>query len=185
MADEDNEFDELEDGEGKGKGKLFLIIGIVVLVLMGAAGAFFLLSGDEEVADGEDAKATEEIVVEEDQEERVAKYYAVPKEKEPGMVLILNPGTKFKQVQVSFRIFTYSPALTDYLVKNDPLIRHHILNTLSLQDSKLFLSRKGREKTQAALKDMLVKLLANSKNKEEQKLSKKVEAVYFSNFILQ
>ena len=179
---EDDDFEELEDDEAKGKGKLFLIIGLAALIVIGAAGAFFLLSGgEEEVAEGEVA----EEVVEEEEGEKVAQYYAIPKEKEPGMVLILNPGTKFKQAQLSFRIFTYSPAVYEYLVKNDPLIKHHILNTLSLQDSNSCLSLKVSEKVQAALKDMLVELLANSDNEEEKKLGKKVEAVYFANFILQ
>lgn len=182
MADDKTDVDELEEGEAKGKGKLFLIIGIAVLLLIAVAtAAFFLLSDDEE-ASGEEAV---EEVVEEEEGEKVAQYYAVPKEKEPGMVIIMQPGTGFKQAQMSFRIFTYSPALVDYLAKNDPMIRHHILNTLSLQDNKLFIDKAGREKMQEALKKTLVDLLTNSQVEEEQKLSNKVEAVYFTTFILQ
>ena len=183
MADENTDVDELEEGEGQGKGKLFLIIGLALLIIIGAAAAFFLLSGDDEAADGE---AVEEVAeVEEDEGEKIPQYYAVPREKEPGMVIIMQPGTPFKQAQLSFRIFTYSPELVDFLVKNDPMIRHHILNTLSLQDNKLFLDKAGREKMQEALKKTLVDLLASSKIEEEQKLSNKVEAVYFATFILQ
>ncbi len=178
---EDNELDDLDENGAPGKGKLFLIIGIVVLLLIGAGAAFFLLSGDEEAGQQE---ASEEVV-EEDDGEKIPQYHAVPKPKEPGMVIIMQPGTPFKQAQMSFRIFTYSPDLVDYMVKNDPMIRHHILNTLSLQESKLFLDKAGREKIQAAMKDALVEMMSNSKVEEEQKLGKKIEAVYFTTFILQ
>ena len=182
MADENTDVEELdEEAAGKGKGKLFLIIGIVVLILIGAAGAFFFLSGDDEAAEDE----VTEAVVEEDEGEKIALYHAVPKPKEPGMTIIMQPGTGYKQAQISFRIFSYSPDLVDYLVKNDPMIRHHILNTLSLQDPQLFISKAGREKMQQALKQTLVDLLQNSQVEEEQKLSNKVEAVYFTTFILQ
>ena len=182
MADENTDVDELdEEGAGKSKNKLFLIIGVAVLLLIGVAGAFFFLSGDDEMTEDEAA----EEVVEEEEGEKIAQYYAIPKPKEPGMTIIMQPGTGFKQAQMSFRIFTYSPELADYLVKNDPMIRHHILNTLSLQDSELFISKEGREKMQEALKKTLVDLLAKSKVEEEQKLSNKVEAVYFTTFILQ
>lgn len=180
MADEEAGIG--EDGEGSGgKGKLLLIIGVVVVLLIAGGLAFFLLSGGDESA--EVAEDATEVVEEEG--EKVAAYHAVPKPKEPGMVVILPPGTPFKQAQMSFRIFTYSPALIDYLVANDPKVRHHILNAVQLQDGKLFLDRAGREKLQAAIKDALVEMLNSSKVPEEQQLADKVDNVYFTTFILQ
>jgi len=176
---------EAEDGEegGNGKGKLFLIIGVVALLLIGGGAAFFLLGGEEAPVDGE---ATEEAAdaVEEDGE-KIAAYHAIPKTKEPGMVISLLPGTNFKQVQLSIRVFTYSPELVEYLEKNDPMLRHHIVNLLGTQESAKFIDRAGRESLQIELKDMFTDLLTNSKVEEEQKLAKKIEDVYFTEFILQ
>ncbi len=184
MADEKaEEFG--EDGEaegGKSKKKLFIIIGAVVLLLIGAAVPFLMMGGDEETEESENA---EEEVVEEDTGPKIPQYHAIPGKKEPGMIITMAPGTKFRQAQMSFRIFTYSSELVEYLKKNDPMIRHHILNTLSTADNAKFLDKAGREELQKELKQALVDVLANSANEEEKKLADKLENVYFNSFILQ
>ena len=101
------------------------------------------------------------------------------------MVITMAPGTQFRQAQVSFRIFTYSSELVEYLKKNDPMIRHHVLNTLSTADNAKFLSKAGREELQKELKQALVDVLSNSGNEEDKILAEKVENVYFNTFILQ
>ena len=184
MADEEpaEELTEEEEG-GAGKKKLFIIIGAVVLLLiLGGVAAVFLAGGDEESAEGE---ATEEVVEEEPQGEKIPIFYAVPKEREPGMVISLEPGTGFKRAQVSFRIFTYNQAVADYLAANDPMIRHNLINTLTTQDNQKFLNKSGREELQKSLKQMLSDLMKKSNNEEEQLLADKIEDVYFSTFILQ
>jgi flagellar basal body-associated protein FliL len=117
--------------------------------------------------------------------ERIPIFYAIPKEKEPGMVISLEPGIGFKRAQVSFRVFTYNADVSDYLKANDPMIRHNLINTLTTQDNQKFLNKSGREELQITLTKMLSDLLKNSKNEEEQKLSDQIEDVYFSTFILQ
>jgi flagellar basal body-associated protein FliL len=47
------------------------------------------------------------------------------------------------------------------------------------------MSKAGREELQAAVKKTLVDMLSESKVEEEQKLAKKVEAIYFTGFVLQ
>lgn len=185
MADEKDNVE--EEGEGKGKGKLFIIIGVVVLLLIGGAAAFFLMGGEEEPKEGEKTEESAEAEEDEEEEEgeKIAVFHALPGAKEPGLVISLNPGTKFKQVQISMRFMTYKQELVDYLAKNDPMIRHHVINLLGTQDPKKFMDRAGREELQQMIKDKIVELLENSKNKDEKKLKKKLEEVYFSSFILQ
>ena len=184
MADEQaEEFDEEGEGEGgKSRKKLYIIIGAVVLLLILAAVPFLMMGGDEE---GEEEENTEDEVVEEDTGPKIPQYYAIPAKKEPGMTITMEPGSKFRQAQMSFRIFTYSSELVEYLKKNDPMIRHHILNTLSTADTANFLDKAGRENLQQDLKQALVDVLGKSSNEEDQKLADKLENVYFHTFILQ
>jgi len=185
MADEDQADEFAEEGEGEagaGKKKLFLIIGAVVLLLIAGAVPFLFMGGDDEAAEGEESAETAEV---EDEGERIPIFHAVPKAKEPGMVISLEPGTGFKRAQVSFRIFTYSPAVSEFLTANDPMIRHNLINTLTTSDNQKFLNKSGREELQKTLKKMLSDLLKNSKNEEEQVLADKIEDVYFNTFILQ
>lgn len=185
MAEDENKADELDEeaeGGGSGKKKLFLIIGVVALLLIGVAGAAFFLMGDDSAEENTEEAAE---VEEEEEGEKIAQYHAIPPAKASGMVISLLPGTGFKQAQVSLRVFTYSEALVDYLKQNDPMIRHHILNTLSTEESSKFMSKAGREQLQAALKKTLVDMLSESKVEEEKKLSNKVEEIYFTGFVLQ
>ncbi|MBT8438999.1 MAG: flagellar basal body-associated FliL family protein [Gammaproteobacteria bacterium] len=187
MAEEDQADEFAEEGEGEGgagKKKLFIIIGVVVLLLIGGTVPFLFMGGDDEAADGDETEQTAEAAVEEEGE-KIPIFHAVPKAKEPGMVISLEPGTGFKRAQVSFRIFTYSPAVSEFLTANDPMIRHNLINTLTTSDNQKFLNKSGREELQKTLKKMLSDLLKNSKNEEEQMLADKIEDVYFNTFILQ
>lgn len=184
MADEDQADEFAEEGEGEGgagKKKLFLIIGVVVLLLIAGAVPFLFMGGDDEAAEGEE---TAEAAVEE-QGEKIPIFHAIPKAREPGMVISLEPGTGFKRAQVSFRIFTYSPEVSEFLIANDPMIRHNLINTLTTSDNQKFLNKSGREELQKTLKKMLSDLLKNSNNEQEQALADKIEDVYFNTFILQ
>ncbi len=179
MAEEENT---TEAEEGGSKKKLFIIIGAVVFLLIaGGVTAFFLLSGDESAENEEQQEVAAEAV----EEDKVPTYYAVPKPKEPGLVISLLPGTRFKQAQINMTLFTNSPMLADYLVKNDPMIRHHIINYLSTEKPELFIDRKGREKMQEGLKNKLSEVIASSANEQDRLLADKLENVYFSKFILQ
>jgi len=185
MADEDKADEFTEEGEGgAGKKKLFLIIGIVVLLLVAGGVVAFLLMGGDDAAEGEESEQTAAATVEEEAE-RIPIFHAIPKAREPGMVISLEPGTGFKRAQVSFRIFTYSPEVKEYLAANDPMIRHNLINTLTTSDNQKFLNKSGREELQKTLKQMLSDLLKNSKNEQEQALAGKIEDVYFNTFILQ
>ncbi|MGD2116903.1 MAG: flagellar basal body-associated FliL family protein [Chromatiales bacterium] len=176
MAEENEDLS--EEGEVKSKKKLYLIIGIVVLMLLFSATAVFFMLGDDAAEDGT-AEQTE--VEEEDDEEKVASYF----EMEPEFKISLPPGSRFRQAQIGVQIFTYSPSLLDYIRKNHPMLRHHLLNLMNEQDGNALAERDGREKLQAALKDKLVELISASADPEESRLGKKVEQVYFTSFVLQ
>lgn len=182
MAEDKAEELDGEDEGSKSKKKLFIIIGAVVLLLIGAAVPFLMIGGDE---DAEEAETTEEVAPEEDSGPKIAQYHAIPGAREPGMTITMAPGTKFRTAQMSFRVLTYSPELVEYLKKNDPMVRHYILNTLTTADTSKFMDKAGREQLQQDLKKMMVEMLANSANPADQALSDKVEDIYFNTFIMQ
>ncbi len=182
MAEEQQETQE-ENADGGSKKKLFIIIGAVVFLLIASGVAAFMLLGgdDEETAETEEsAPQTEEI-----EEDRIASYYALPRKKEPGFVIMLQEGTRFKQAQVSVKLFTYSSLLKDYLTTNDPMMRHHIVNYLGTEPAKNFIDRAGREKMQEGLRNKLVEVIESSANEQDKLLGKKLEDVYFTQFVLQ
>jgi flagellar FliL protein len=172
-----------EEQEGGGsKTKLFIIIGVVVLLLIGGGVAAFLMMGGEEEEAGEEAAKEEVVAVE---EESVATYLPVPGAKEPGFVIVLGEGSRFRQAQVSLMLFTHSPMLGEYLKKNDPMVRHHIVNYLGTEDVNNFTDRAGREKIQQGLKDKLIEAIKASPVEADKLLADKLEAVYFTQFVLQ
>lgn len=184
MADDNEVIDIGEEGEGSSKKKLFIIIGVVVLLIIGAAAAFFLMGGEDEAADPD---KTEEVAEEEPEEEgeKIPSHYALPGVKEPGLIIPLQPGTAFRNAEISLKFFTYNQGMIDYLSKNDPMIRHHMINTLSTLESSKFTTRAGREEIQAALKAKVVEVLENSKSEEDKKLANKLEDIYFDKFVLE
>lgn len=187
MAENEEEVEDefAEEGAEGGKKKLLIIgIAVAVLLVIGGAAAFMLLGGDAEEA-GDDEAAEEVAEADQPDGERVPYFYAVPKDREAGLVISLEPGTGYRQAQVSFRILTYSAALKDYLAANDPMIRHYLINTMTTTDTAKFLNKSGRIELQASLTEMLRDILAKSANEEEQQLADQVENVYFNTFVLQ
>jgi len=171
---------ENEEAEGGNKKLIIIIAAVVLLLVIGGAAAFFLLSGDD-AADGQET--AEEVAAPE--EDLVPTYYAIPKPKQPGLIITLTPGTSFKNAQVNLTLFTQSPAMADYLALNDPMIRHHIVDYLSTEKSALFVDRKGREQIQKNLRDRLVEVIASSPNEADKVLAEKLENIYFTKFVLQ
>ena len=172
MADAQDDLDLGE--EGKSKKKLIIIIAIVaVLVISSAAVAFLLLSGgDEEAAEG-----TEQVAEEPDEEALPeAVYHAL----DPEFVVNL-PSGRPKMAQIGVQVATSSPSALEFLQKNDPMIRHHLLSLFSAQDGKSLLASEGREKLQA---DVLAKL-DELAVKEGGLKTGKIDGVYFTSFVLQ
>lgn len=167
MADEKD----LEGDEPKGgKKKLIIIIAAVVLLLVvGGVAAWLLMGGDEPAADGEEAVA----------EEVVPKGPAIYHKMEPVFVVNLPSGGRAKMLQVEVDVLTYDPEVDAFLTQYDPMLRHHLFNLFSSQTPATLSSREGREALQAETKALLEKQMA------EQGLESTIEAVYFTQFVLQ
>jgi flagellar FliL protein len=161
-----------DEGAGKGgKKKLLLIIAIALLLLLGGgAAAFLLLGGEDEEAVADEAAAEVEETLGE------PTYH----ELRPEFVVNLPPGGKAKMLQVALQVYTRDPALVEVLTKHEPMLRHHLFDVLSSQQADGLYTRAGREQLQGQLRDELVARLEAAGE-----AAPKVEAVYFTQFVLQ
>ena len=178
MAEEklDEDLDLGEEQQGGSKKKLIIIIAAAVLVLLlGGGAAWFFMSGDEEAA----TESTETEQADGDkvsaEETGPALYYTM----DPVFVANLPPGGGAKMLQIGVDVMMRKPELLDFIKLNDPMIRHQLLNLFSTQDAKALRKRNGKEKLQAEALETIQKII------KEQGGPGKLEAVYFTSFVMQ
>ena len=163
-----------------GRTKLLIIIGLAAAVVLAAGGGatwYFLAGpGAEQAAEaGAKARKGKHGTEEATQAEAPPIYHPL----DPPFVANLPPGGKARMVQAAVRIQTRDPALVSFLQQNDPMVRHHLLSLFGAQDAAELMTRAGRERLQAEVQDTVARLVA------ERGGEGKVEAVYFTQFVLQ
>jgi len=147
----------------KGKGK-FLLIGAVVLLLAGGAGAFFLLKGGH--GKGDPAAAAK------------AKP-AVYMQLDPAFVVNFQDENALRFLQVGVNVMSHDPEAIAAAREADPEIRNALLMLFSAQDVKSLSDVKGKQKLQSAA-------LAEIQRVLKEKIGRPgVDAVYFTSFIMQ
>jgi len=173
MAKDNKDIEGEEDGGGS-KLKLIIIIAAAVLLIGGGAAAFFLLGGDEEtteVASTEEVAEAEEPAIEEGEPLYV--------DMKPQFVVNLPAGGPAKMLQVAITIYTRQAEVGVWITKNDPMIRHHMIELLEEQDGAALLTVEGKQALQASIQDFL------SKKLEEMSQPGEIKGVYFTEFVLQ
>ncbi len=175
MAKDNKDIEGEEEGSGGGKLKLIVIIVVAaVLLIGGGTAAFFLLGSDDEAAEGE---STEEVAeVEEPAIEEGEPLYVDMK---PQFVVNLPPGGPAKMLQVAITIYTRQAEVGDWITKNDPMIRHHMIELLEEQDGAALLTVEGKQALQAGIEEFLRKKL------EEMSQPGEIKGVFFTEFVLQ
>ena len=168
MADE-NKVDDGQEGEEQNapssKKKLIIIIVLAVLVLAIAGGATFFLMGDE---------ATEETAEEAAPVAAPALYLDIS----PPMLATLSVDGKQRYMQVSLNIMSREQAALDAVEYHMPSIRSKLNTVYGSVDFKMAQTVEGKE----ALRDQTLKLVNEVLEAEGEPL---VEAVYFTNFVMQ
>jgi len=185
MAEEklEEDLDLGEEQQGGSKKKLIIIIAAAVLVLLlGGGAAWFFMSGDEEAAT--ESTETEQADGEKKdsdgdkgstKESGPALYHTM----DPVFVANLPPDGGAKMLQIGVDVMMRKPELLDFIKLNDPMIRHQLLNLFSTQDAKALRKRNGKEKLQAEALETIQKII------KEQGGPGKLEAVYFTSFVMQ
>lgn len=181
MAEERLEED-LDLGEEKeaGSKKKLIIIGVAVLLvlLLGGGAAWWLMSGD----DGASTESAESGQTDSDKKDAAAaeaKGPALYHSLDPVFVANLPPGGGAKMLQVGVDVRVRDQKLLEFLKLNDPMIRNRLLNLFSTQDSEKLSKRTGKEKLQAEVLEAIDEIV------KQQGGPGKVEAVYFTSFVMQ
>jgi flagellar FliL protein len=151
------------------KGKLGLILTILGLLLGGGgAAAYFLL-----IADG--SKAAAEAAAK-DAEKAPALYVAL----DPPFVVNFEAEQLVRFLQVTVQVMSRDPATVDLIKANDPVVRNDLLLLLGNQNYATISSREGKEKLRQQALEAVRKVVTNAGGK-----ASKVEAIYFTSFVMQ
>jgi flagellar protein FliL len=153
---------------GKSK-KLILIAAIAVLVLGGGAGAFFFL-GTSEPAEGAEKQA------EEAEPKLPPQYVAL----EPPFVVNFEADSAVRFLQVSVQLMSRDQHTIELLKTSDPVIRNDLLLLLGNQKYETISSREGKEALRTQSLETVRGIVKDGGGEPA-----KVEAVYFTSFVMQ
>ncbi len=163
-----------EGGKKGGKKKLILII-LLALVLVGAAvGAtlFFLMSGEDDTAEGDiEAEVAEQV-----EETKAPAQYVILK---PEFVISFQVGPRQRFLQLSLQVMTRKQDVVDTLNMHEPMIRNDIIRIITEQDFDTLRTAEGRRALQKELTEHLDMLVQREGSEGG------VEAVLFTNYVMQ
>jgi flagellar FliL protein len=162
-----------EEGAPTPKSKKGLIIGIVAVLLLGGggAGAYFAFGDKADEKGGKETKAKVE-----EKEKLPPRYVAL----DPPFVVNFEAESAVRFLQVTAQIMTRDPETEKLVKENDPRLRNDLLLILggqtyasvSTTEGKEALRTRCLEATRAIVKDMGGE-------------PKKIEALYFTSFVMQ
>jgi flagellar FliL protein len=151
---------------GKGKAKLFIILLLVTVLLAGAgAGAWVLLAPH-----GKKAKVVKQEPL------APAQYVAL----DPPFVVNFEADEQVRFLQVTVQLMSRDPATIEVLKANDPVVRNDLLLLFGGQKYSVVSTREGKEGLRQQTLAAVRKIVASAGGKPE-----KVEAVYFTSFVMQ
>ena len=173
MAEKDTENEDLDLDvkPASGNKKMIIIMAVVGILLIGlSVGLTLWLLGGKD-SGGE--HATEEQAT----EEGVKKASYLPLET---MVVNFADGRLARYLQVDIQLMAYDPEVLKAAEEHMPVIRNDILVLLGGESYEQVSSREGKEKLRQQILDAVNRIL-----KQQAGQKKGVEAVYFTNFVMQ
>ena len=156
--------DAAPDAPKSGSRRKLLITGVVALALAGGGAAYFMRG------DGGAAK------VEKPEQRAPAQYIAM----DPPFVVNFDAGSSARFLQVSVQLMTRDLQMADFLKVHDPVIRNDLLLLLGSQKVEAVATREGKEALRLAALEA-VRGIVSAEGGDPQKL----EAVYFTSFVMQ
>ncbi|MDH5358545.1 MAG: flagellar basal body-associated FliL family protein [Gammaproteobacteria bacterium] len=168
MAEEDKQDDiEITEDGGSKKKLIIIIIAAVVLILVGVAAMFFL-GGDEE----KEASAESEVTA-----PPAAVYYQLP---EPITINFQRQSNKkVRLLQIKVALMSYDKDVITSAELNLPMLQDSLTTLFTEQTLESINTVEGRKALQATALQSLNTLL------KEEVGAGKLDAVYFTSFILQ
>jgi len=168
VADDKKPEDEQEsdDQAVSPKKKIIIIVALVVAVLAIAAGVAFFLMGDG--GEGDDA----------DSEAALDHLPALYMEVSPAILATLTVDGRQRYMQVSLSVMSREQAGLDAVQYHMPSIRSKLNGVFGAADFKMAQTVEGKE----AIRAQALKTINNVLTAEDESL---IEAVYFTNFVMQ
>jgi flagellar protein FliL len=153
------------------KGKLGLILTIIAVLVLGGGGAaaYFLLGGHKDPKAVAAAKAKEA-------EKLPALYVAL----DPPFVVNFEAEQLVRFLQVTVQVMSRDPETVELVKANDPVVRNDLLLLLGGQHYETISTRDGKEKLRQQALDAVRRVVTSAGGKAD-----KVEAVYFTSFVMQ
>src|SRR5689334_244881 len=155
-----------------GKGKWLTIIIAVVLVVAGASAGAWLGPFLTHSSAAKKAKVEKPAPV--------AKGPALYMALDPPFVVNFEAEQLVRFLQVTVQVMSREPATVELVKSNDPVVRNDLLLLLGNQSYATISSREGKEKLRDLALEAVRKVVTNAGGKAE-----KVEAVYFTSFVMQ
>jgi flagellar protein FliL len=159
---------EAGDVPKKKKGKLLFVI-IAVLLIGGAAGAWFEFKPKSDAAEAQ--APTEKTTP-----KTAALYYKF----DPAFVVNFGGEGSARYLQVMVEAMTRDPPTLEMIKNNEPAVRNDLVLLFSSQDNATLLSPDGKEKLRNATLEVVRKIVTGEGGD-----AKNVENVYFTSFVIQ
>jgi len=168
MAESETEDLDLDAKPAGSNKKLIIIMAVAGILLVGISVGLTLWLLNSDKGSGEEEQATEETV-------KKAEY--LPLET---MVVNFTDAKLARYLQVDIQLMAYDPEVLKLAEENMPVIRNDILVLLGSQSYEQMSTREGKEKLRQQILEAVNGILTQQAGAE-----KGVEAVYFTNFVMQ
>jgi flagellar protein FliL len=177
MAEENEDLDLDVQPAAPGSKKTIIIMAVVGLLLIGASvgATLFFLGGDKSDAEGVVADKPEATESENRNLPKKALY--LPLE---SMVVNFADPKPARYLQVDIQLMAYDPEVLTAIEENIPVVRNDILVILGSQNYDAINSREGKEALRKQIVGAVNKIL-----KQNAGVKKKLQAVYFTSFVMQ
>lgn len=154
-----------EAAKGKGSKLIIIILLAVLLLAGGGVGAWFALGSHPQ----KKAEVKQEP-------QAPAQYVAL----DPPFVVNFEAEQQVRFLQVTVQLMSRDPATIELLKANDPVVRNDLLLLFGSQKYEVISTREGKESLRTQTLAAVRKIAAAAGGKPE-----KVEAVYFTSFVMQ
>ena len=156
---------------------MFIMMGVMFVVLVGGmAGMFFAMKGSSKSAEGEAEKSGEAHEEKKGESKTAAIYVGF----EPPFVVNFPADSPVKFLQLTVQIMTREATVEHEIKGNDPAIRDALLTLFGQQTADKLATPEGKEALRIeALKAVRGVIKAEGGDPD------KVEAVYFTSFVMQ
>lgn len=173
MADEDKENEENpEAGKTKSnkKGIIIIAVAVVLAIALSVGATIYFLGGDDRAETPEDVSEDAEVAVE--------KGPAVYLDVKPPFLVTFDVGGRQRYMQVYVSVSSRVQSALDALEYHMPLIRSKLISTYSGQKFEELQTPEGK----LALQSQTLSVINDALENEG---AEGIEAVYFTNFVLQ